>query len=200
MQRLTAFTAGRSKANFIGSNRIKTQVGSTPLRLPVWHEDTRVPCVIRVSDFNNGITFKIVEIMSVKYVARAIGNPGVTEAGIPKYYASIARESKVDLRTLMDEISELNVTHAGSILAVLETFLSKVHYHLVNGRGVELGQLGTFYPSIKSQSSDSAEAVSRQNIKRLKVLFRPSKLLRDKLAVVKFEKLANDSPAEEPEV
>lgn len=134
--------------------------------------------------------------MSVKYKTRSILTRGATGALEPKYYPSIARESRIDLRTLMEEISELNVTHGGNILAVLETFLSKVHYHLVNGRGVELGQLGTFYPSISSQSSETAEDVSRQNIKNLKVVFRPSVLLRNRLDNVRFEKIA-DGTAED---
>lgn len=136
--------------------------------------------------------------MSVKYRVRTIVTPGVTGDDEMKYYASIDRGSKVGLRTILEEISELNVTHSGTVLAVLETFLSRIHYHLINGRGVELGQVGSFYPSISSHSAPSAEEISRESIKRLKVLFRPSRLLKDKLSLVKYEKVANETP-EEPE-
>jgi predicted histone-like DNA-binding protein len=125
---------------------------------------------------------------------KTIGNPAIIGEGEIKYYASIDRDTRVDTRTILDEISELNVAHSGAILAVLETFLSRIHYHLVNGRGVELGQMGTFYPSISSGSASKAEDITRESIKRLKVLFRPSKLLKDRLSTVKFEKVVDDKP------
>lgn len=137
--------------------------------------------------------------MSVKYKAVPMGTPGVVGGGTIKYYASINRDSKVELRTLLEEISELNVAHSGAVLAVLETFLSRVHYHLVNGRGIELGQLGSFYPSISSMPADTAEEVRKDHIKRFKVLFRPSKLLKTKLDAVTFEKITDGTEAADPE-
>ena len=131
--------------------------------------------------------------MSVQFKAVPKGYPGVAGGGEIKYYATISRNPKVDLRELLDEIFELNVAHPGAVLGVLETFLTKVNYHLVNGRGVELGQLGTFYPSITSIGHDTPEEVRRESIKRFKVIYRPSKLLKDKLSVVRFEKLADDT-------
>lgn len=135
--------------------------------------------------------------MSVKYKAIPMGKPGVVGGGEIKYYASIARESKVDLRSLLDEIAELNVSHSGAVLAVLETFLSRVHYHLVNGRGVELGQLGSFYPSIKSLPAETSLDVGQEHIRQFRVIFRPSQLLKDKLSVVKFEKIKDATVSEE---
>ncbi|MGK7392137.1 MAG: hypothetical protein ACNS60_17420 [Candidatus Cyclobacteriaceae bacterium M2_1C_046] len=131
--------------------------------------------------------------MSVKYKIKAIGKPGVAGGGEIKYYASINRGDKVNLRKILDEINELNVAHPGAVLGVLEIFLSRINYHLTDGRYVELDQLGTFYPSLSSSPSDTPEDVSKENIKRFKVLFRPSQLLRDRLSLVKFEKIANDS-------
>tara|TARA_Y100001949_G_C15829768_1_gene261511 strand:- start:227 stop:637 length:411 start_codon:yes stop_codon:yes gene_type:complete len=133
--------------------------------------------------------------MSVKYRAVPKGQPGVVGGGEIKFYASIIRGSKIDLRNLLEEISELNVAHPGAVLAVLEAFLTKVNYHLINGRAIELGQLGSFYPSISSSSEDSDDAVTRESIKRFKVIYRPSQLLRERLDRVKFEKESDDTPA-----
>lgn len=131
--------------------------------------------------------------MSVKYKAKAIGKPGVLGGGEIKYYASISRSDKVNLREILDEITELQVAHPGAVLGVLEIFLSRINYHLINGRYVELDQLGTFYPSFNSSPSDTPEEVNRENIKKFKVLFRPSQLLKERLSLVKFEKLTNDT-------
>lgn len=131
--------------------------------------------------------------MSVKYKVKAIGKPGVLGGGEVKYYASIAQREKVSLREILDELMELNVAHPGAVLGVLEFFLTRINYHLINGRYVELDQLGTFYPSLNSAPSDSPEEVNKENIQKFKVLFRASQLLRQRLSLVKFEKVANDS-------
>ena len=132
--------------------------------------------------------------MSVKYHAVAKRNPSIPGGGEIKYYASIIRGDKTTLRGMLGEIAELSVTHPGAVLAVLEVFLSRVDYHLANGRAVELGQLGTFYPSISSTAEDSKDEVRSFNIRRLKVIFRPSKLLKKRLSIVEFVKVADDTP------
>ncbi len=130
--------------------------------------------------------------MSVKYKVMPKGQPGVVGGGEIKYYAAIARESKVDLRTFLEDAQELNVAHSGAFLAVLETFLSRVNHYLLNGKAVDLGQLGTFYPAISSSAEDAPEDVSKESIRRFKVNFRPSNLLQERMLRVKFEKLAED--------
>jgi predicted histone-like DNA-binding protein len=131
--------------------------------------------------------------MSVQFKSLAKGQPGIAGGGEIKYYATIVRGSKVDLRTLLDDISELNIVHPGAVLGVLEAFLSRVNYHLTNGRAIELGQLGSFYPSISSSSSELSEEVSTSNIQKFKVVFRPSKLLRKRMSLVEFNKVADES-------
>jgi predicted histone-like DNA-binding protein len=129
--------------------------------------------------------------MSVQFKATPKGAPGVLGGGKIKYYASIVRGTKINLRTMLEEISELNVAHPGAVLAVLECFLSRVDYHIVNGRAVDLGQLGSFYPAISSHPADTSDEVSKESIRRFKVNFRPSQLLQERMSRAKFEKLAN---------
>lgn len=131
--------------------------------------------------------------MSVKFKSIARKQPGVAGGGETKYYASIVRGSKVDLRTLMEDISELHFVHPGAVLSVLEGFLSRVNYHLIHGRAIDLGQLGTFYPSISSIGVDDPIAVDSENIQRFKVIFRPSRLLSNRMSQVSFEKVADGS-------
>jgi predicted histone-like DNA-binding protein len=135
--------------------------------------------------------------MSVKYKARAKGQPGVAGGGQSKYYATIVRGEKIDFRDLLAEIEELNVVHPGVFLAVQETFFRKVNHHLINGRAVDLGQLGTFYPSIRSLSAENPEDIANTNIRRFKVIFRPSTLLQKGLDRVEFQKLNYGTTTEE---
>ena len=135
--------------------------------------------------------------MSVKYKARAKGQPGVVGGGQSKYYATIIRGEKIDFRDLLAEIEELNVVHPGVFLAVQEAFFRKINHHLINGRAVDLGQLGTFYPAISSKSADKADQIANTNIRRFKVIFRPSTLLQKGLDQVKFQKLNYGTTTEE---
>ena len=130
--------------------------------------------------------------MAVEYKVKAIGKPGVLGGGEIKYYASISRGKKMQLRKIIAEIADYNVAHPGTVYAVLEAFLSRINYHLAYGRAVDLGSLGSFYPSLSSSPSDLPEKVSKENIKRLKVLFRPSAQLQETLDVVKFEKIGGN--------
>ena len=135
--------------------------------------------------------------MPVKYKAIGIGKPGVIGGGEIKYYASIDRDNRVKFPDILEEIAELNVAHHGAIYGVMETFFSRIYYHVSNGRGVEIGSLGSFYPSLSSLPSDSANEVRNDNIKKFKLLFRPSSRLKSKLNNVKFIKISNGTDTNE---
>ena len=135
--------------------------------------------------------------MSVKYKAMAKGQPGVAGGGESKYYATIVRSDKIEFQELLTEIEELNIVHPGVYLAVLEAFLRQINYHLINGRAVELGQVGTFYPAISSKPAETGSEISSTSIRRFKVNFRPSARLQDRMDHVKFEKLNYGTTTEE---
>jgi predicted histone-like DNA-binding protein len=137
--------------------------------------------------------------MSILYKAIAKGHPGVVGGGEKKFYASIVRERQVPLRAFVEEISSLNTLNTADVLAVLESFLQLTTKHLSQGRSIDMGQLGIFSPSIQSTGELTAAAVDRQSITRFKVNFRPSGILKDRLATIKFEKVAGPTTDEEPE-
>ncbi|PIB35247.1 hypothetical protein BFP72_07480 [Reichenbachiella sp. 5M10] len=137
--------------------------------------------------------------MSVKFKPVPKGQPGVAGGGAIKYYATIVRGTKIDFRDLLTEIEELNIVHPGVFLAVMEAFLRKINYHLINGRAVDLGQLGTFYPSISSSPADNEDEITSKSIRRFKVIFRPSMLLQARLELVKFDKVSYGTRVEPAE-
>ena len=126
--------------------------------------------------------------MSIQYKTIGIAKPGVVGGGEVKFYATIDRGKRIRFPDIIDEISELNVTHRGAVMAVMEMFISRINYHISHGRGIELGSIGTFYPTITSLPSEVESDVTTSNIKKLRVIFRPSPRLRDRLKQVKFEK------------
>lgn len=137
--------------------------------------------------------------MAVMYKTIARGEPGVAGGGEKKYYAAIVRGRKLDLRSFVEEIAEMNTLNTADVFAVLESFLQMSVRHLSDGRAIDMGQLGSFSPSIQSFGEDAADNVDRNSIRRFNINFRPSGLLKDRLSTVKFEKVKNGNLVEEEE-
>lgn len=138
--------------------------------------------------------------MSIQYKSVAKGQPGVVGGGQAKYYAQIVRGREVKLREFITEIADSNTLNTADVMAVLESFLQLSGKFLSQGRKIDFGQLGSFSPSVLSTGADTPEAVSKSNIKRLKVNFRPSQLLQQKLSTVTYEKVANGTASQNPDV
>lgn len=94
--------------------------------------------------------------MKISYKAVERGQPGVSGGGDKKFYASIVRGRPVPMRTIIEEIAELNVTNTAVVLANLESFLQLAGRYLMRGKQIDLGQLGTFTPSVQSRGGRNA--------------------------------------------
>lgn len=127
--------------------------------------------------------------MSVMFKAVAKGKPGVAGGGEEKYYATIVWDRKINLRAFVEEIAEANTLQTTDVLAVLESFFKSCTKHLTEGRTIDMGQLGLFSPSLQSVGEATADDVDKHSIRKIKVNFRPSTLLRDQLSIAKFEKV-----------
>ncbi|UXP31501.1 hypothetical protein N6H18_14205 [Reichenbachiella agarivorans] len=126
--------------------------------------------------------------MSVMYKSVPKTQPGVVGGGQIKYYASIVRERPVDIRKIATEISDMSTLTTIDVFAVLESFLLRMHAYMEQGRIVRLGDLGSFSPELTSSGENAPEEVDRNTIRKLRVNFRPSMELNDRLSHVKFEK------------
>ncbi len=73
-------------------------------------------------------------------------------------------------------------------MAVLEAFLMIVPRHLANGNIVDLGDFGSFRLKIKSDGSDTPDAVSARNITNILPHFLPSKPFKQVIAKTEFKK------------
>ena len=65
--------------------------------------------------------------------------------------------------------------------------------YLSQGKIIDMGQLGSFVPSLLSNAEETSEEVDSNTIKRLKINFRPSSLLKDKLSTVKYQKVSSSN-------
>ena len=76
------------------------------------------------------------------------------------------------------------------IMAVLEALTELIPEHLLMGRIIELGNLGSMGVSLSSAPSATADEVTSSNIKSARSIFRPGKELRDALNNADFEKVS----------
>lgn len=128
--------------------------------------------------------------MSAKYNVVARGNPQNPEAP-KKYYASFTSSGKITIRQLAEQIANISTVSSIDTLAVLEAFLQVLPKELANGNIVNLGEFGSFRLTIKSEGSETPEAVTVHNITRVTSQFRPSKEFKKVIENTEFKKASS---------
>lgn len=123
--------------------------------------------------------------MAVRFfkLKRLVFNQGVTEV---RYHPKMHPEVTVGFEELAEMIEKKSTMSRGDILGVLAELEVTSFFMLEKGHPVKLGILGTFYPSIETKSVDSPEKVTSKLIKRFKVIFKPSKYLKNRFKNVEF--------------
>ena len=125
--------------------------------------------------------------MSAKYNVIPRGNPSDPDAP-KKYYPSFTSSSKISLRRVAEEIASISTLSTIDTVAVLEAFLMIVPRHLANGNIVDLGDFGSFRLKIKSDGSDTPDAVSARNITNILPHFLPGKPFKQVISKTEFKK------------
>lgn len=104
-----------------------------------------------------------------------------------KYYGCIVNPGKIDLNGLAKRIgSNCTVTRADT-LAVLSALEEQIIYALQSGMRVHLGDVGCFRLTCQGEGVEQKEQFRVSQIKKLKVVFSPSKTLRESLEVANKE-------------
>ncbi len=125
--------------------------------------------------------------MAAKYNIIERGNPSNPEAP-KKYYPSFTSSGKITIRKLAEQIASISTVSSIDTLAVLEAFLQVVPKELADGNILALGEFGSFRLKIKSEGSDTPEAVRAGNITNVLPQFTPGKAFKQVLAATEFEK------------
>lgn len=128
--------------------------------------------------------------MAVKFKTIQKKNPQDLAAA-PKHYAIAVNEGTVDIDRLSQLVGDGSTVRQNDIYAVIIGLVNVIQGELSEGRHVNLGKLGTFGVSVSSSGSDTAEEVTASNIKSAKVLYRPSKELKNMLKVLSYTKVSS---------
>ena len=134
--------------------------------------------------------------MSVQYKAVPKGQPGVVGGGNIKFYAAIVRQEPIRLRKFAEEIAFASTLTTVDVYAVLESFFTRLHIYLEDGRSVYLGDLGRFSPSLSSKGEAKETEVDQHTINKMKINFLPSREMQERLANVKFKKVSTANGSE----
>ena len=95
--------------------------------------------------------------MSIKYRVVPRKNPLKPEDP-PRYYAQAVIGEKKNLDDLATRIAKSTLASRTDVYAVLIALTDEIVGYLQEGSAVDLGDLCTFYPTIKSESAETAEA------------------------------------------
>ncbi len=106
-----------------------------------------------------------------------------------KYHATVRSKGRIKISRIASEVSTIASVNSLHTAAVLEAFMSLVPDRLVDGHIVNLGGFGTFRVSVSSTGASDPRDVTPQSITDVRILFRPDKLLMQRLSATVFEKI-----------
>ena len=98
------------------------------------------------------------------------------------YYPAHVFGEQIGEDELTEEISFASFVNQSDVRSVLSNLLEILPRHLMHGDSVNLEKFGIFRLSFESVDSEKESDVSAQNITRLKILFRPSTKLKNKIS------------------
>ena len=110
----------------------------------------------------------------------------VNSVAYERYVPKMQVETIVGFEKIAEMIEKKSSMSRGDILGVLAELETTILWMLENGHPVSLGLLGTFYPAIEVQMVDSPQEVTRNLIKRFKIIFKPSKFFKERFRKVEF--------------
>lgn len=126
----------------------------------------------------------------MKYKVVEGKNPKTEE---PIFYAMAAPVTVVKESAIAREISQECTVTPHDILAVISSLEERIIAHVQQGQSVRLGMLGSFCPTVRSNSASTEKGFTIDNIRSIGVAFTPSATMRYQLAVnnpnVNFERV-----------
>ena len=125
--------------------------------------------------------------MPAKYNVVARGNPRDPDAP-KKYYPSYVTTGRKTTRDLSEQIAQISTVSSIDMLAAIEALLKTIPTELAVGNIIDLGDFGSFSLRIKSDGSETPEAVNANNITNVLIQFRPGKAFKQANKTVEFRK------------
>ncbi len=125
--------------------------------------------------------------MAVNYKPVPKGNPGNPQAP-KKYYAQVVTSGELSLRQVATMVSEVATVKSADTLAVIEGLLNVIPMALADGKIIRLGDFGSFSVSVNSEGAETPDKLTKDQINKLNVKFRPGKEFNKAIAEFEYHK------------
>ena len=126
--------------------------------------------------------------MVLKYKVVQQAEPGVKGGGDYQYYLRATGRRLITIDELAQKLAKETSLSEVSIKAVLWGLSSTVPDLLLDNCSVEIGDLGIFSVSLKSEPAPTPEEATWRKIRDLKVNFRVGTKIQEKVKNAKFER------------
>lgn len=127
--------------------------------------------------------------MALKYKIVQQAEPGVKGGGQYRYYLRAAGRELITSDMLAERLARQSTLSTVDIKAVLWALTDTIPELLMNNYSVEVGELGIFSVSMKSEPANRIEEATWRNIRDLKVNFRIGKTIQEKVKNAHFERI-----------
>lgn len=136
--------------------------------------------------------------MSIKF--KAIARKSPVDKSV-SYYPIQEKPEPVSLDRIVKQIEENSTMHESDIKGVIANFYRRIIEHLQDGRSVNLEDLGSFNVWMKGAGRPTAEEVTADTIKSIRVAWRPSAVIRKQVKKgadgVSFERVKSQYETDE---
>jgi|SRR5690242_826280 len=105
-----------------------------------------------------------------------------------KFYASALSAGNTDFKKMSRRIANQCTVRPADCMAVLTALEENIITDLQDGVIVQLGDVGTLRVSISSGGKDTSDAVTSQDVKKARLLFRPGRGLSHMLKTLQYTK------------
>lgn len=123
--------------------------------------------------------------MAIKFKVVQKKNP-IKKDDPAKFYAQAEVSGEVTLATLARRIAKASMATRGDVMGVITSLVDEIIESLEEGNSVQLGDLGRMRVSVSSTGGETAKEVSARNIRKGRIIFAPSVMLKDRISRVSF--------------
>ena len=122
----------------------------------------------------------------IDYSIFLLGNPIKPEAP-EKAYAKAQVRELLSFRKFINHIASHNgVFSRGTVRGVIVDMCECLVEELLEGKKVELGELGSFWITLSSEGADSLEEFTSKNIKEVNIIFTPGEDFKNLISKAEF--------------
>ena len=110
-----------------------------------------------------------------------------------KYYASVNNSGTFSFDNLCESVASISTASRGDVLVVMDGALTVMKSALLRGEIVQFGEFGNFQINFGSKVVSTTDEFKASLIRKPRIVFRPSTLLKSSLEKVSVERIGKET-------